>query len=507
MGLGVLAAPSSGRAQGDAAQGDGEAISCLLAWTGGFDTSQVAHFAADIADACPDSRAIAWEEKARIAERSLSIFGTDAQSASDLGDLIAEWKRVLGMIEREKQHLADEIRRRAAKKPAAAPGTSSAPAPAPPPRGGNAAPPAPVSRGIVRFTVAPGEEPWLPAFLKDTFKGNPGFNTTIASVKGAARIRHDNAETALGAGMNVLLRPGDVVATGADGEVGIQFSDGSKMNMGTSTEIMWSNSQACLGSFSGYPLLVRGVLEWTEGGNRLRSCPKTAETRHHIVALRGAAFTLKYGESNGRGVTTVAVQDGSVRLNDGFGEEVTVKAGAPRTFEHPVVSPLAGDVTAKAILDGRLLKDGDRLFVPLGAAGIWIDATRWMIDPEDPAMSDHRTFESMDGEVGGGMYYDPNVTEHDALRDLALASARKASPQARIVREEWRKVHMLSVLYLELEISEGDQTEIMIGEYFSGAQGTAALVIQVPKDKLAARRAEVAAVLDSLMSVDPFSLR
>jgi hypothetical protein len=167
------------------------------------------------------------------------------------------------------------------------------------------------------------------------------------------------------------------------------------------------------------------------------------------MALRRSAFTLKYGESNGRGVTTISVREGAVRVTDMFGEETTVTAGAPRLFEGPLVSPLDADATARAIVDGRRLKQGDRRFIPLGAVGLWIDLKRWMVDEEDPAKPDHRTFESVDGAVDGGMYYDPNVADRDALRTLALKSAHKASSTARIVREEWRKVGTLSVLYLE----------------------------------------------------------
>ena len=60
------------------------------------------------------------------------------------------------------------------------------------------------------------------------------------------------------------------VATGPAGEVTIQLDDSSKVNLGTSTEIVWSKTQPCLGSFSGFPQIVRGVLTWTASGERLR---------------------------------------------------------------------------------------------------------------------------------------------------------------------------------------------------------------------------------------------
>jgi hypothetical protein len=451
--------------------GDGP-VPCLFEWSTGFDETQVARYAATLADSCSDARAIPWDEKIAEAERAVSVYANDERLAAERAGLVAEWRKVLDRLAREKQHLADEKKRRAADSghgSNASSGTS---------RESNSRPAlAAATRGPVRFTIAPGDEPWAPAYLKETLKSNPGFNSTIATAKGAARIRRESVETPLQSGANIQLRAGDVVATGADGEVGIQFNDGSKLSIGTSTELLWSNSQACLGSFSGFPVLVRGMLAWTEGGNRLRSCPKTAETRYESVALRGAACTLKYGESNGRGVTTVSVQNGIVRVNDMYGNETTVATGAPRAFEHPIVSLLAGDPAARAIVDGR------------------------------PLQQDHRTFESLDGELSGGLYYDPNVAERGALRSLALSSARQASPGARIIREEWRNVGPLSVLYVELDVTEAGSTDLLIGEYFTGAQGVAALVIQLPKDKLAERRADIAAVLNGLVSVNPFSLR
>ena len=133
---------------------------------------------------------------------------------------------------------------------------------------------------------------------------------------------------------------------------------------------------------------------------------------------------------------------------------------------------------------------------------------RWMVEPEDPNMPDHRTFESVDGELEGGVYFDPNVADRESLAQLALMAAQKESPEARITREEWRKVGALSVLYLEIDVSEaGSDPEVMVGEYFTGTQGTIALVMQLPKDKLPERRAEIDAVLGGLVSVNPFSLR
>ena len=228
----------------------------------------------------------------------------------------------------------------------------------------------------MRFAIAPGYQPWVPAYLKDQLKPDAGFKSISSLVSGAARLRRGSAETQLQSGGNIELQAGDVLATGPTGEVNIQLDDSSKVNVGTSTEIVWSKTQPCLGSFSGFPQLVRGVLTWTASGERLRKCPRAAETPYQSISAVGGAFTVKVGESNGRSVTTVTSRSGSVRVADIFGAEATVAAGASRTFDQPIAAPAAAnDPVVKAILDGEPLQQGDRWLIPIGAAGVWIDGS------------------------------------------------------------------------------------------------------------------------------------
>jgi hypothetical protein len=216
---------------------------------------------------------------------------------------------------------------------------------------------------------------------------------------------------------------------------------------------------------------------------------------------------VKFGESNGRGVTTVTVRNGTVRVADMFGAETTVAAGASRTFDQPATpQPAANDPVVKAIIDGEPLQQGDRWLIPSGAAGVWIDGKKWLIDPKDPKAPDRRTFDSVTGDISGILLYDANIVGKDALKAMALDMAQRAVPDAKIIKEEARTVGALSVLYLEIEASDAGMTEIATGEYFSGAQGTMALIVQSPKESFAEHRADIAALLKGLVSVNPFSL-
>jgi hypothetical protein len=213
------------------------------------------------------------------------------------------------------------------------------------------------------------------------------------------------------------------------------------------------------------------------------------------------------GESNGRGVTTVTVRNGTVRVADIFGAEATVAAGASGTFDQPAASPpAANDPAVKAIVEGEPIQQGDRWLIPAGAAGVWIDGKRWLIDPKDPKLPDRRTFDSLDGDLGGVLLFDANTVGKDALKAMALDMAQRSVPDAKIIKEEWRTVGMLSVLYLEIEARDAGSTAIATGEYFSGTQGTVALIVQSPKEEVAAHEADIATLLKGLVSVHPFSL-
>jgi hypothetical protein len=484
------------------AQSADEPIPCLYDWNVSFTAANAARLASDLATACADARTINWAEAIEEAERNITM-ASDEGLATEMAAAIVEWRKVLDQLNREKERLADLITRRSGKKPAAPrapakrePGARSTPAPAAP-----AGPP-------VRFTVTPGYEPWVPAYLKAQVKADAGFKSVASSVGGAARLRRGATETPLQTGAPVELQVGDVLATGPTGEINIELDGSSKLNVGTSTEIVWSKTQPCLRSFSGFPQLMRGVLTWTANGDRLRKCPKAAETRYQSVNAAGGTFTVKLGEANNRAVTTVTVRSGVVRVADMFGAETTVAAGTSRTFEQPIASSPASatDPVVAAIIGGEPVQQKDRWFVPIGPVGMWIDGGRWLLDPKDPTVPDRRTFESVDGELSGVIFYEAMVVGKDALKPMALDMAQRAVPSAKIVKEEWRTVGMLTVLYLEIEATEDGETDLSVGEYFSGAQGTAALIVQTPKENVAARRADIATLLNGLVSVSPFSL-
>jgi hypothetical protein len=58
-----------------------------------------------------DARTINWDDKIAAAQLALLIIAADSQTVSELGDLVAEWRTALGRLEREQQHLADELKR------------------------------------------------------------------------------------------------------------------------------------------------------------------------------------------------------------------------------------------------------------------------------------------------------------------------------------------------------------------------------------------------------------
>src|ERR1700730_11234392 len=80
-------------------------IPCLFDWSTGFDAVQVTRFAADLVEPCTDARTVGWDEKITAAERAVSVFGGDTSASPDITELVAEWRKVLSMLAREKQHL------------------------------------------------------------------------------------------------------------------------------------------------------------------------------------------------------------------------------------------------------------------------------------------------------------------------------------------------------------------------------------------------------------------
>lgn len=370
--------------------------------------------------------------------------------------------------------------------------------------------------GPVRVTVTPVFKSWVPPYLKDALK-ELSFSAKIVSFRGDVSIRRGDKEIRLRdiSDFALLLRPGDIFITGPDGQIEFEASDGSRWSTKENSSFAVGAPNCLLGGDTipasradrldlFLPHLIRGTLVWLATGQIPKpTCKNVIRVSRAGVSKRGTEFTATYEPGSGVDVLTLVVESGSVDVIDMVGETTTVNTGATGTFRYPLAPPLrADDAVARAMLSGETTADGGRAFVPAGATGVWLDGTTWQLPRQRPEESNVHTFTTVSGQVVAGVLTsEPEVFSRDELWDMPLRHALASDPNARMIRQEWRKVRELTVLYFEVQAT----SHMVVGEYFSGAQGTAYLRMAA-KALGEEERALVAAVLNGFVAVNPLSL-
>ena len=120
-------------------------------------------------------------------------------------------------------------------------------------------------------------------------------------------------------GKDTLLGPGQVVRTGANGQVELMFNDGSRINLDANSSLELESAGA---ESSSYRLMMGRIKAYMKrlGERRFRVRTPTA-----VVAVRGTEFVL---ESNEAGASAVVVLHGEVAFGAADSREnVSVRSG------------------------------------------------------------------------------------------------------------------------------------------------------------------------------------
>lgn len=139
-----------------------------------------------------------------------------------------------------------------------------------------------------------------------------------------------------------------------------------------------------------------------------------------------------------------------------------------------------------------------KLFKPeRGSFGIWYDESKWRekrsTEPDDKA---HFSFLAGDAYVMviAEELAIPLVT----LRNLAVANAKEAAPDAKVTKEEKRLVNGTEILMMKIEGTVQGIPFVYYGYYYGGKQGTIQIVGFTGQNVFAKYEAEFTKFLDGL---------
>jgi len=121
-----------------------------------------------------------------------------------------------------------------------------------------------------------------------------------------------------------IILPGQILKTGKDSRVDLQFRDGMVFRVGPDTQILLQESQILSGeNYSKVLLELKKGKVYTKVGKMEKTSSYQIKAPTSIASVRGTDFLVKADEKN----SEVLVEDGSVEVSTDTGESEVVSSG------------------------------------------------------------------------------------------------------------------------------------------------------------------------------------
>lgn len=119
----------------------------------------------------------------------------------------------------------------------------------------------------------------------------------------------------------------------------------------------------------------------------------------------------------------------------------------------------------------RSPKATERVELLRGAMAIYVDPAKWKKQPDTEDVT-KTTFHHASGEAYGMIVAERLAIPLQRLKEIAIANARSAAPDAKVVFEESRRVNDVDVLVMQMEGTIQGIAFTYYGYYYSGPQGS-----------------------------------
>lgn len=134
--------------------------------------------------------------------------------------------------------------------------------------------------------------------------------------------------------------------------------------------------------------------------------------------------------------------------------------------------------------------------------GVWIDPKVWTFSKGKPGTAQEFSFKKGSDDLYALMISEEISVPLITLKELALDNARKAAPDIRIVKQEYRTVNEKRVLYMQMTGTLRGVRFVYHGYYFSNARGTIQLLAYT-SERLGERfTSEIETFLNGFVEVD-----
>lgn len=114
---------------------------------------------------------------------------------------------------------------------------------------------------------------------------------------------------------------------------------------------------------------------------------------------------------------------------------------------------------------------------------IWINPKKWQFKKDDESDTPIEYKFTLSGQDAYGMIISERIqVPISSLKEIAINNAKKAAPDAKLVKEENRKVNGRNVCLLQMEGTLSGISFVYYGYYYSDADGTVQFITYTSKN-------------------------
>jgi len=133
--------------------------------------------------------------------------------------------------------------------------------------------------------------------------------------------------------------------------------------------------------------------------------------------------------------------------------------------------------------------------------GIWINPKEWNFERKNISEAAEFSFTKKGSEIYAIFIAEKIEIPVETLGNIALINARNASPSAKVVKEEYRKVNGVDVLMMQISATIQGIEFRYFGYYCSSEKGSLQLLSWTFENSFIDSEAEMAAFLNGLVTI------
>jgi hypothetical protein len=163
-------------------------------------------------------------------------------------------------------------------------------------------------------------------------------------------------------------------------------------------------------------------------------------------------------------------------------------------------------VTNRAIQvnDKEFLKDKNSTFLVKSKTiniGIWLNPKEWNFSKNTVNESAEFQFQKKDEDLYGMLISEKMQIPVETLKDIALENAKKAAPDIKVIKEEYRNVNGIKVLMMQLSGTMQGIKFVYYGYYYSNSNGTIQLVTYTGENLLDEYKDDIELFINGLVEI------